>query len=472
MPATLRDNLQPVYDYLEKVTGTSASRVSRSVIDHGVLKHMKQHDTASAAEYLRLLESDEQVRDELISRITIKETYFFREPAYLEMLIVRHMPKLLREEGKITLLSAGCSTGAEAYSLAIAVHSTYGASALRRCRIIGIDIDQEAVTKAKSGKFSRYALRGMNPSLRDRYLHQESEHAWSVVPLIRNSVEFRKMNLLDASQLRKLNRADVILYRNVSIYFSVETRVQVFTALSDLLTPRGVLLTGASETLAHDIGVLALTSHQGLFYFTRHSGEKPLQPKLKIQSAAVPVPAEKPSVSQKGKPRQSAVTLDAVLETARAGSYDDALIMLDSASPGKDEQIRYDIIRAGVLFHLKRFDEAAEYCRRILKEAPLSMEPYLIRAMIHRIEGEADQALGDMKKVLYLEHDCWIAAYYSAELYQQLGNRKLAVSYYRRVILTLEQQKRRDHLLVFSLNMVDSQQIIRLCRHALEYVQE
>ncbi len=466
MEMILKENLQPVYDYLEALVGTSADRISTTALGNAVSHQMNQFGTESVDEYLRILDASLQARDQLISSSTVKETYFFRESSYLQLLVRQYLPRFLAESDPITLISAGCSTGAEAYSLAIAIHHAFGASVLKRCRIIGFDIDRDALAQAKRGVYSSYTLRGMDRALRDRYLRKGPNTSYTVDPMIRDSVEFRKINLLDSGKIRKLGSADVIVYRNVSIYFSTAVRLQVFTALSDLLTSRGLMFTGSSETLSHDFGVLALVSQNGLFYFTPHSSEIPAVPKINSQPV-VPKAKERTPKQYSAEHRIPRDALEEALESARSGSFERALHQLDAAVPNEQKRIDYAILRAGVLFHLKRFEEAVDLCRTLSEQAPLRSEPYLLQAMIHRIEGYTELALQEMKKVLYLEPECWIAAYYSAELYKQLGNRKQAHTFYRRVILSLEQDKRKDDLLVFSLNAIASKQIIRLCRHEL-----
>ena len=438
----------------------SPHQQSAPSLDRVIRQRMDQMGILSPKEYLKLLREQRDEQDRCIASATIKETYFFREPAYLSLFIDQIIPRLLKDQPSVTILSAGCSIGAEAYSIAIAVHEQFGPQVLERCRIIGIDVDRDAVRKARSGVYTPYVLRALSKTRRSRYFINRDERFYEVIPEIRRAVSFQQMNLLDQQKMGELEPVDILLYRNVSIYLDMDSRIQVFSSLADRLSWRGVLITGASETLAHDIGVLSLVSQGDLFYFTHHAGEGPSTPAELPREPVQLEPAAAEVVEEQ--------TLKGVLERALEGDYDEAWRKIQRMQVPPEHESSRDILQAGILYNLKRFDEALQICDRLIGRDPLCMEGYLIRAMVHRLQNDIDTALGELKKVLYLNRECWVASYYSGELYHQLGEKRMAKVFLRRVMLMMEQGNRRDRLLVFPVNRISTKQVIRLCRYALD----
>lgn len=469
-----------IRSYIEHHIGVSNVRLHNTVLDSSINTLMKKWACTSESDFLELIRRSKKARDVLIQYTTVKETYFFREPDFINLLTTKLIPNLLTKKKRLRILSAGCSIGAEAYTIAIAIDSSLGAGVLASCDILGIDVDPDAIDRAKRGVYTSYTLRGMPPRLFDSYFTSGSDNTFTVREHIRKHVAFSVVNLIEKQQLQNLPKADIIFYRNVSIYFDERRRLQVFSSLADLLTDEGILITSSAETIPHDIGILSLQSCQGLFYFSNETPQpRPeQQPRRRHTDMVTPRRSRQQrtdgSVSrtvqrteENKKAAEERTPIQKALDMAREGSLSTALQLIAAIESARGQTRETTILKAGIMLDKNQIEEARELCDQLLHEDPMLLEPHLILAIIHRLEGDHEKVLSELKTVLYIDPECWMALYYSAEFYRQQQKDELAKRYYSRVIKSLSAGPQRDNLLVFSVNQKTAQQIIRLCELAL-----
>lgn len=181
--------------------------------------------------------------------IEIGETSFMRAPEQLALLASRVLPGLqaaARAQGRpLSLWSAGCATGQEAYSLALLA----GAEA----RVLGTDIDEPALAVARSGRYGPRAVRGLDDATRDALLAPAVDRTWQVRPALAERVAFRRHNLMDP-QLPAGEPFDVIVCRNVLIYFRHAVAAATAVRLAHALVPGGGLVLGVTEAPPTAIG--------------------------------------------------------------------------------------------------------------------------------------------------------------------------------------------------------------------------
>jgi chemotaxis protein methyltransferase CheR len=181
--------------------------------------------------------------------LTINESSFFRDGRPFEHLR-RALPALASARAPglpLRIWSAACSTGQEAYSIAMVLSELAPAMGGRCAEILGTDIAQEVLARAREGSFTQFEVqRGLPARLLVQHFRQE-EGRWRVAPELRAMTRFERWNLL--SDLRPLGRFDVIFCRNVLIYFDTPTKTRVLEALAAQLAPDGVLYLGGAETV-------------------------------------------------------------------------------------------------------------------------------------------------------------------------------------------------------------------------------
>ncbi len=212
---------------------------------------------------LKLRAREQPVIRATIEAMTTHESGFFREPHHFEVLFETLLPALLERKAErsgqtcssLRFLSAGCSFGQEAYTMAICA-SHWAAKQFSMTAtdisIVGIDISERALERARKGAYTELEL---GPHLcnedRDRYFSRDGEY-WHLSPSIRGQVSFQYANL--SQSLSMLGTFDVIFCRNVIIYFSPERKVSVLERLRSALEPEGSLFIGSAESL-YGVGV-------------------------------------------------------------------------------------------------------------------------------------------------------------------------------------------------------------------------
>lgn len=209
----------------------------------------------------------------LASELTIGETYFLRHTEQFHALVRTVVPERLarrRRTGRtgLTLLSAGCATGEEAYSLAIALRESAAPPA--GVSVLGVDVNPVALEKAQAGRYSSWSMRGrVSDQMRRAWFRTEGEEE-VVEPAIRAQVRFERRNFtLDDPGLWSPERFDVVFCRNVLMYFSTELMTAVIGRISRALAPGGYLFLGSAETLRTIRTDLQLRQSDGAFYYRK-----------------------------------------------------------------------------------------------------------------------------------------------------------------------------------------------------------
>jgi chemotaxis protein methyltransferase CheR len=201
-------------------------------------------------EYLRYDPRRREELEEIVERVTTNETYFFRESYQLDALRHEILPQLHAERRRgrrLTLWSAGCATGEEAYTCAILILES-GLFQDWDVRVFGNDISRRVLTVARKAVYGHNSFRQTDERYLRRYF-REVEGRWQVKDEVKQLVSFGQLNLMDSSALSLVGEVDVVLCRNVLIYFDLESRRQAIASFHRRLVKGGYLLLGHSESL-------------------------------------------------------------------------------------------------------------------------------------------------------------------------------------------------------------------------------
>jgi chemotaxis protein methyltransferase CheR len=210
---------------------------------------------ADFAEYYRYLISvDGSARkaelEEVVDRVTTNETYFFRESYQLDAFRDEILPELYQHKPRgrrLSVWSAGCSSGEEAYTIAILIMET-GLFNEWDVRVFGNDISRRCLHTARKAQYGRASFRATDERLRRRYF-REVDGKQQVRDEVRALCSFGQINLIDDSMMRLVGDVDVVFCRNVLIYFDAISRRKVIATLHKKLVRGGYLLLGHSESL-------------------------------------------------------------------------------------------------------------------------------------------------------------------------------------------------------------------------------
>ncbi|HSP81284.1 MAG TPA: protein-glutamate O-methyltransferase, partial [Myxococcaceae bacterium] len=222
-------------------------------------------------EYLRRLRSDENELRALLPLVTVGHTEFFRDPKQFQALEQRILPEALqrarREYRQVSIWSAGCATGEEPYSLAM-VLVELGALSIE-VDLWATDLNLAAVEAARQGRFSARRLAGMSQERRNRFF-RPVEHGYEVAPLLKDYVRFDGQNLAVASFDKvQPESLDLILCRNVIIYFDLPTIRGLMDRFLAALRPGGLLFLGYSESHFKVYDRFEMVEVEGAFVYRR-----------------------------------------------------------------------------------------------------------------------------------------------------------------------------------------------------------
>jgi len=188
---------------------------------------------------------DRELRQQLTDYLAINVTEFFRNPERYDELARTVLPAVLQRTDALRIWSAGCSTGAEPYSLAILLEEM-GAGGPEKHRILGTDIDREALAEARRAIYTEERLKEVSRERLQRFFTRLPDGRWQVNERIRRYVSFSQHNLLED---RYPADQHLILCRNVIIYFTDEAKREIFARMAGSLVPGGYLLVGSTETI-------------------------------------------------------------------------------------------------------------------------------------------------------------------------------------------------------------------------------
>lgn len=192
--------------------------------------------------YSMALDKDNLLLQELIDRITINVSEFYRNPKRWEVLKNKVLPILFDDNREITIWSAACSTGEEPYSLAMMLSEYFPDY---RFKIIATDIDEQALAKAKQGIYQEQALKDLPTELKNKYFRVEHK-LYYIDPKLKEMIQFKKHNLLADPYPTKIN---LIVCRNVLIYFTDNAKAIIYSNFSKALVDKGILFVGSTEQI-------------------------------------------------------------------------------------------------------------------------------------------------------------------------------------------------------------------------------
>lgn len=235
----------------ERVSGRATERGFESLLDY---YYFLRYDAAAEAELALLAEA-----------LVVNETYFFRELAPLKVLVEDIVPRLLARGSKPRIWCAACSTGEEPLTLAMLLDE---AGLLDQVTIVASDLSARVLAHAQAGVYRRRSLRALPPGVVGRWLEGD-EDGMRVAPHIKRAVTWQRINLVDEPRASELGPFDVIICRNVLIYFRDQTIEKVVDGLWQRLTPDGQLLVGASESLLRFKVAFACEELRGVFFYRK-----------------------------------------------------------------------------------------------------------------------------------------------------------------------------------------------------------
>jgi len=254
--ASIESSLFKKYvDFIYDQTGIRFEESKNYFVASKVGRRCEVLGLADANAYFDYITTGPDRRTELpffIDNITVHETFFFRNEPQLhaferDILAPLVAAKRLSNDKKIRIWSAACSTGDEVYTTILQVLKNDWADIT--WEFVGTDISQQAVKDAEKAHYSRYAVRNIPADLMSKHVTALDEHTFSINETVKKHARFSVANLKEPSEIRRLGKFDIVICRNVLIYFDDKSKEQVLWNIYDTMTDNSLLLVGHSENL-------------------------------------------------------------------------------------------------------------------------------------------------------------------------------------------------------------------------------
>lgn len=251
--------IDAVCDLIHDLCGIALDTSKSYLLESRLNPLLRQQNVTSFADLVTRARSagDGLLRQQIVDSITTNETLFFRDNTPYEAMKYKAIPETIDTKigtphaNRLRIWSAACSTGQEPYSVAMVLHEMLPDIHRWDVQILATDVSNTAIAKASKGLFTDLEMdRGCDNRMRDRFFRRVPA-GWQAEDSLRALISFRRMNLLEP--FRMLGPFDIVLCRNVAIYFRKPQRDDLFHRISRVMTRDGYLFVGASETLG-DLG--------------------------------------------------------------------------------------------------------------------------------------------------------------------------------------------------------------------------
>jgi chemotaxis protein methyltransferase CheR len=442
---TLSDNL--LSRFSELVAARTALHFPRerwSDLDGKAGPAAREFGFDDAGAFVDWLASSPMTREQtetLASHLTINETYFWREPKIFEALGEQILPELIRSrEGndrRLRIWSAGCSTGEEPYSIAIALRRALPELADWRITILATDINAGALRKATAGIYSKWSFRNAPSWLVEGYFRPSATAKREVLPEVRRMVTFEYLNLAEdcyPSPLNNTNAMDVIFCRNVLMYFAPARITQIAQSLHHCMMEGGWLIVGSSELSQQLFPQFESVSFPDAIVYRKRDRRPETEDRIP-SSVLHPLSTVLRPPSSVSRLASSVSMTPPAARTERKETKPEA--------PDADAQS----VRA--LANQGRLADALALCTKTIAAGKFDAGLHYLHAMILQEMNQDGEATASLRRALYLNPDFVPAHFAMGNLALRLGDRRTGKRSMENVQTLLAERREEDILTEF-----------------------
>lgn len=392
----------------------------------------------STGEYSAWLQSREPLPAALhllASHLTIGETYFFREEQALRALSQHILPGIIAtRRGRnqhLRLWSAACSTGEEAYSLAIMVRELLPDWGEWAITLLATDINPQSLEKALAGVYGEWSFRTLPPDIRARYFTPTKDRRFEIGEAIRRQVTFAEANLAADSAPEFPSEAanmDVILCRNLLIYFTAEQGQKLVAKLHSALAPGGCLAVSPSEFSQYLFSRFVPMNFPGTMLYRR-----PLPDER---------PAEKPRITKRPPaiPQRSATGQQPTPAPQRPATATAAQRRITTSETSTSSTKEDHASRARALADQGKLNDALTPCEQWIRAEKVNPAAHYLHATVLRELGDREAARRSLQTCIYLQPDFALAHFALGNLAHGAGRETEAQRHYRNAQRVLDAQ--------------------------------
>jgi chemotaxis methyl-accepting protein methylase len=405
-------------DLIEKMTGLALDRGGvNKAVDRFVADRMRALGLTMVESYVSLAaDPNRPEQRKLIDAITVPHTWFYRDPEQLRVIsgLLHAAPP-----GPLAVWVAGCATGEEAYTLAM-----IGRRIGRELWVLATDVNETALAAARRGVYSALSVRDVPES--ERHWVPQREHGFVVDDALRSTVRFQRHNLVDTPPQAPRGAWDLVVCRNVLIYFAAAAARRLLARFARAVREGGALVVGASEVVFEPPPGLELVSSENRLVLRRPTRPPPLRAEprgtptgLRTVLELRPAPTAPPIIPP--HPRLAPQDIPPVPDPADRPAP-------DAGDAGSD--LVAALHRGHALFEHGDIAAAIEIYDAIVRAHPSIAEPWLFLGIARYAHGDVEAAASALRASLCLDTALWPAGFYLARAYERLGRRADAMQQY------------------------------------------
>ncbi len=432
-------------NFIEEKTGLYFPYNKKKVVERELFNIYKEHSLNDADEFYNYLKNSFKKTPEfekLVNALTTKETYFFRNDGHFETLEKSVLPDIIKKrksEKKIRVWSAGCSTGEEAYSIAIILDKLLHNLKDWDIMILATDINKEYLEAAKTGLYGSWSFREKSEEKIFKDYFIEKNGKFEIIPEIKKIVHIANHNLVEGhtnSLPVTPGSVDVIFCRNVMIYFKKNRFKEVVKMFYDLLTENGYLFVSNSDLIFPIFKKFQIRHFQKAIIFQKSENisestgkryEEPIQYK-----------------EDKHNKQEENDTFKEDFLLLNGNKVDESLEKFYKQIELNPDFVEGYIKIAKIFADKGDLGKAYEWCIKTIQKDKLNVEAYYILSIVYEEQQNYDKAIENLKKVIYLDNT-FVPGYYNiGNLYQRLDDIKQAEKYYRNTIKILRSMNKNE----------------------------
>ncbi|MBI4534193.1 MAG: tetratricopeptide repeat protein [Candidatus Melainabacteria bacterium] len=436
--------LEHLSELLVRHTGLYFPRQRYGDLERMIATAAKDFGYADAQSFIRWLTSaciTKRHIEILASHLTVGETYFFRDKASFDVLEEKILPELISirkgQDQRLRIWSAGCSTGEEAYSIAMSVYKLIPTLKDWQITILATDINARCLLKASKGYFRPWSLRATPQSIKKKFFKETTPGCFQLSAQIRDMVSFSYLNLVEdlyPSVLNNTNALDIIFCRNVLMYLVPEKARQIIQNFSYCLVDKGWLLVSPNDQVSDLVPDFVMAKVAQTIVYRKES--TPIGPPIAwtptasdsphlseqvvslheltstavaVQPPAIPSPELLPSHDTPSSPSMHETTYQRALKLYEANNYKDAAELLHMAAQTGPDNSKVLALLARVYANEGKLDQALAWATKATASDTLNPVCHYLQAIILQEQGKMSEALLHLKKCLYLDHDFVLA---------------------------------------------------------------
>ncbi|MGP1488687.1 MAG: CheR family methyltransferase [Peptoanaerobacter stomatis] len=239
----MADSYEQFKEKILRKTGINLTLYKEAQMKRRISSLASRNGFNDLLEYFKFIDNDKEKFNEFINFMTINVSEFFRNPEQWKIVETKLFPAFLSKSKDIKVWSAACSTGEEPYTITMILSTLLP---LNKITVYATDIDDGAMAKAKAGVYIASSLKNVPTELKNKYFKKNDDGKFEISNEIKSRVQFKKHNLLKDPYIDK---CDLIVCRNVMIYFTDDAKNEIYQKFSNSLKPDGVLFVGSTEQI-------------------------------------------------------------------------------------------------------------------------------------------------------------------------------------------------------------------------------